>query len=85
MGKDAKDELRDIEEQLASQGWRIELRKGGHIGYFPPDGSPPVFGPATPSEYRSLDNVRAKLRRAGAILMSKRPRPKPSGGLGLSL
>lgn len=59
-------ELHPIIDAAREQGWRVELTSGGHLRFLPRDRSePPVYGPSTPSEYRSVKNVVGKLRRAG--------------------
>lgn len=46
-------------------GWTVELRKAGHYLATSPSGEQ-CFMPRSPSDWRSLLNVRAQLRRLGA-------------------
>jgi len=62
---------KEINEMLAkveSQGWRIEKGKN-HIKAIPADKTRPIVVlAATPSDHRAVMNVRAQLRRSGAVL-----------------
>lgn len=61
-------ELRNLRRLAHAHGWRVE-RRGHGWGFFPPDSSiPPIFTGGTPSDYRSIHNFRAALRRAGLPL-----------------
>ena len=58
---------RDLIAAARRQGWRI--RRGRHWRLFPPDRSlPAVTVSSTPSEWRSLANTLADLRRSGLKL-----------------
>lgn len=64
MDKDTK----KIIDKLLAQGWRIE-QGAKHIKAYPPDRTKPmVVIPGTPSDRRSLANLKAQLRRSGADL-----------------
>jgi hypothetical protein len=69
MAKYSKDSrIQELVEQVLAQGWTI--RDGGkHWVLYPADRSHrPIPVPGTPSEYRSYNNFRAQLRRAGGIV-----------------
>jgi hypothetical protein len=64
-----KDQRKKIEELVAAvekQGWTAS-NTGRHWRVVSPAGKI-VFLPSTPSEYRSVKNARALLRRCGAKL-----------------
>jgi predicted RNA binding protein YcfA (HicA-like mRNA interferase family) len=44
-------------------GWDITLTRGGHLRWRSPKGGL-VISPSTPSDHRSLRNLRSDLRRA---------------------
>lgn len=56
-------EVRDLIAYAVTLGYRAYRTNGGHIGFAHPLIDRPIFGPSTPSEYRSLKNTRAKLKR----------------------
>lgn len=61
---------RDMEQmvkKVKKQGWTVERRPCGHLWLVAPSGER-VNAPSTPSDHRSLLNVRAILRRKGAVL-----------------
>lgn len=60
-------ELRQLLSRLRANGWHIAISRRGHYQCYGPDGQL-VFCPSTPSDHRSLANMRGKLRRAGAQL-----------------
>lgn len=64
MASSHRKEIRKLTRVVEQQGWRVEL--GDHIKWFPPDGGRPVFCGSTPSDNRSMKNLRAELRRRGA-------------------
>lgn len=67
--------MRDIDQVIAAiraQGWMATLTNGGHWRLASPTGEL-VFCPSTPSDVRAIRNIRARLRRAGAILAGKKP------------
>lgn len=59
----ARREVRELVEAAQAQGADIQLRKHGYAVVF--NGETVTSVPRTPSDHRSLKNVRAKLRRAG--------------------
>lgn len=65
-----------------AQGWRVETRGNGHLGFFPPTGKP-VFIGSTPSDVRAVSNMKAALRRAG-LQIDGRPTPPKTNGHGLT-
>jgi predicted RNA binding protein YcfA (HicA-like mRNA interferase family) len=71
--------VKELVKAARQQGWRVEIRGGGHVSYYSPEGTV-VFGPLTPSDYRALRNCKAELRRAGLQLAEKgtaKKRPRP--------
>ncbi len=60
MNSDVKDLVKHAEQH----GWTCERTRNGHVRFTSPKGAT-VFGPSTPSDRRSLLNVRAQLRREG--------------------
>jgi len=63
MGADGKRLIKDWIRVARCAGWTVKLR-GGHFLFFPPAGQM-VSAPGTPGGGRSIQNTRAKLRRAG--------------------
>lgn len=58
--------LKALIEAAVAAGWTWEQhRRNSHIILKPPDGGPVVVAPSTPSDWRSLLDVRARLRRQG--------------------
>lgn len=60
-------DLDQILREAEKQGCRIEQSKGNHWKIFVPNGSIIVTA-STPSDYRSLRNTRARLRKAGIVV-----------------
>ncbi|HEV8656936.1 MAG TPA: hypothetical protein VGR85_15630 [Candidatus Limnocylindria bacterium] len=58
-------EVRELVQEAGRQGWRCELRKGGHWLCFAPDGVGRVSIASTPSDHRWRANTIAKMRRHG--------------------
>lgn len=59
-------DLHPLIDAARDQGWRVQIRSNGHLAFLSKDRDvPPVFGPRTPSDIRSVRNVRTKLRHAG--------------------
>ena len=55
-------DLRQLVRQYAEHGFRVNRTKGGHLRFDGPNGEL-VFGASTPSDYRSLKNLKAQLDR----------------------
>jgi len=70
MGKQAKD-MRELKALAESQGWKVTPTGGGHLKWVSPQGAI-VFGPSTPSDWRSMKNHVGYLRRAGLRVAHKR-------------
>jgi predicted RNA binding protein YcfA (HicA-like mRNA interferase family) len=64
-------DLRRLAKHLRSQGWQVDMTKGGHVVFIGPRGQK-VFTAATSSDRRGRKNLIAELRRRGAII--------PTGG-----
>ena len=61
-----KKEIRQLIKELEKQGFRVTQAGSGHFIAWPPDVEVrPVTIPSTPSDYRSMRNTLADLRRAG--------------------
>lgn len=73
-------ELQKLIKSARKQGWMVEKTRGGHIRFVPPDKDKPiVVSGSTPSDRRSVLNLRAQLRRTG--LKVNTPRGKASAGV----
>lgn len=59
-----KRELERLLDRASEEGATVQRTGGGHWKVTAPDGST-CYCPATPSDYRGVRNVRAKLRRIG--------------------
>lgn len=57
--------IRQLENKRLNPGWRVQQTKSSHYVALGPNGQR-VSMPSTPSDHRSVKNVKAKLRRAGA-------------------
>jgi len=68
----ASKEIKDLVRELQRQGWTVEQRKSNHFKATPPNGKGCVFFPATPSDWRSIKNTKAKLKEFGANNMDKK-------------
>jgi hypothetical protein len=59
------DEITRLIRVATKAGWQIKPGNGGHLKWFAPDGLTIVVSPSTPSDWRSMKNHVARLRRAG--------------------
>jgi len=57
-------EMRKLIDEAEGQAWEVSKTKGSHVRFRSPSGVT-VFGSSTPSDHRSIKNIRSKLRRAG--------------------
>ncbi len=57
-------DLKRLAQRALARGWRIEVRRSGHLAWIPPRGRV-LFTSSTPSDPRTLKNFIAQLRRAG--------------------
>jgi hypothetical protein len=55
-------DLRQLLGQYAKHGFRVSRTNGGHLRFEGPNGEL-VFGASTPSDHRSLKNLKAQLDR----------------------
>lgn len=62
-----KREMKDIVKTLRSQGWTVTLTRSNHYRCQSPSGAS-TWTPSTPSDHRGIKNLRADLRRLGAVL-----------------
>lgn len=62
-------DYRQLVKKAQKQGWKLVKEKGkgqnGHPRLVPPDGGDYIVIPSSPSDWRSVKNTRAELRRAG--------------------
>lgn len=65
----ANREIKDLLDQCVRQGGILTKTGNDHWKVIPPDKTKPiVYSSGTPSDFRSIRNIRAKLRRAGFIV-----------------
>lgn len=65
----AKDKERDKLVKAAwDQGAWCVPGKSGYIKIFPPNSTEMILIESTPGDYRSLENTKARLRRAGIVV-----------------
>ena len=57
-------EIRALAKLAEAQGWTVTRTRNGHLKWVSPQGSV-VISPSTPSDWRSMKNHLAHLRRAG--------------------
>lgn len=57
-------QYKQLADAAQAAGWRIEPTNGGHLRWTHPAADRPVFSAASPSDWRAVKNVRARLRRA---------------------
>lgn len=67
-------DLRALFREVEAAGWSVERGGGGHYKIRNADGQIVASSPATPSDYRSIRNVRAQLRRAGMVPVERERR-----------
>jgi predicted RNA binding protein YcfA (HicA-like mRNA interferase family) len=66
-------DVKDVIAAAEDQGWEVTRTKKGHLQFIPPDPTRPmVHGSGTPSDWRSLKNLIAQLRRSGLVWPPKR-------------
>lgn len=58
-----REEFRKLIRTYVARGWEVTRRKCGHLCLCSPIRKTKVFMPSTPSDHRSLKNVKAKLKR----------------------
>jgi predicted RNA binding protein YcfA (HicA-like mRNA interferase family) len=58
--------LRPAYDVLRRHGWTVEQSRGGHVKWRDAEGRVACSCPLTPSDYRSMKNTLAQLRRAAA-------------------
>lgn len=61
-------EVRKLISLAEEQGWRVELKKGGHYRLYSPDGKTIVTAGSTPSDRRAYQNIKSDLKRGGLKL-----------------
>jgi len=66
MDKEIRKIVKALEDEKVNPGWRVEDRTK-HLFAYPADKNfSPVTIPLTPSDHRSIRNLRAQLKRCGA-------------------
>jgi hypothetical protein len=60
--------FRDIADLARHQGWRIEQTKKGHWRFIPPNDGEIVITSGTPSDHRTCNNFRSRMKRSGLRL-----------------
>jgi predicted RNA binding protein YcfA (HicA-like mRNA interferase family) len=60
----AAKEMRQLIKRAEKEGWAAEQTKKGHWRLTHPKAAYHVIAPGTPSDYRSVKNTEAELRRA---------------------
>lgn len=58
-------ELKPLVKAAEKQGWTLGYTRRGHLKIVPPAGGAPIYASSTPSDWRSVKNTAAMLRRAG--------------------
>lgn len=59
--------LQELLHAAERQGCRVERGRNCHYKIFPPSGGM-IVASSTPSDYRSIKDVEARLRRAGIVV-----------------
>lgn len=59
-----KKQIRELIRVARRQGWEVTTTNGSHLRWRGPDGGL-VFTPSTPSDWRSIKNMTAQLRKEG--------------------
>ncbi len=73
MGPTQNKDLNQYLKKLTDAGWELESR-GRHIKlFFPDSGWPFVMVPKSPSDMRSINNLKAKVRQAMKKVFETRP------------
>jgi hypothetical protein len=60
-----KKQIRELIRIAEAQGWEVTPTNSSHLRWRGPEGHGLVFTPSTPSDWRSIKNATAQLRRAG--------------------
>jgi hypothetical protein len=68
-------EIEQLIKKARSQGWTVEPTRGGHYKWITPSGAF-FYSPKTPSEYRSIKNVKRDMKAYGFIEVTKKERRK---------
>jgi len=69
-------DLAALERQLRPQGWAVERTRNGHLRFVGPN-DVVVTSSSTPSDTRSMRNLKARLKRSGATFSAPTPRRRP--------
>ena len=62
-------ELRDLIRLAETAGWTVEQTRNSHLRFLSPDGEHIIVCGTTESDHRAIRNTRARLRRAGLVLV----------------
>lgn len=61
-------DYREIKKAAERQGWQVRQTKKGHWQFIPPDEDQDiVIAPGTPSDWRSIHNFLADMKRSGLV------------------
>ncbi|HEV2682584.1 hypothetical protein [Paraburkholderia aspalathi] len=69
--------LRPLIEYALREGWEVQRTAGGHLKFLKP-GLPPIFTSGTTSDYRTVRNARAQLRRTERLARTSAALPTPA-------
>ena len=58
-------EIKKLAKVARAQRWAVEQTNGGHLRWRSPNGGSAIYSPRTPSDWRSLRNLKARLRQCG--------------------
>lgn len=68
----SKRDLSDLLRDVRRAGWSVTTTGGGHLRLCPPRKGSCIYTGSTPSDHRSLANLRAQLKRAGLDTTKRR-------------
>lgn len=57
-------QAKDLIRWAEAHGWSVSKTNGGHLRYTHPDVDTPVFGATSPSDWRAIRNMKARMKRA---------------------
>lgn len=64
-----KGQLRKLVAEAEAAGWTVERTRNNHIRFLSPDGKHLIVCGSTESDHRAIRNTKARLRRAGLVLV----------------
>jgi hypothetical protein len=69
----SRKEVEQLIKKAQAQGWTILPTRGGHYKWINPIGAF-FFSPKTPSDHRSIDNLKSDMKSYGFVELSKKER-----------